>query len=165
MQKELAIQGIVATREYTKELLASIPDSDWLRFPPGVTTNVLWQVAHLAMAEYRLGLDRVRGTQATDESLAPAKFLAMYGRGSVPSDEIAKNFGIEDVRRIFDAVHEQLLAESEHWSDDDLQGEVFTPHRLFTKKMDALLWCSRHEMLHAGQIGLIRRMLGAAPVW
>ena len=29
----------------------------------------------------------------------------------------------------------------------------------------SLLWCAHHEMVHAGQIGLLRRYLGFAPVW
>ena len=32
-------------------------------------------------------------------------------------------------------------------------------------KLLALLWCAHHEMLHAGQIGLLRRHLGYPPIW
>ena len=32
-------------------------------------------------------------------------------------------------------------------------------------KLDSLFWCAHHEMLHAGQIGLVRRLLGQAPLW
>jgi hypothetical protein len=31
--------------------------------------------------------------------------------------------------------------------------------------VEFLRWCGHHEMTHAGQIGLIRRMLGLSPVW
>jgi uncharacterized damage-inducible protein DinB len=31
-------------------------------------------------------------------------------------------------------------------------------------KLTALFWCSHHEMLHAGQIGLLRRQLGHPPL-
>lgn len=165
MQIEIALEGMRAARSYTKELLATIPETDWLRFPPGVSTNVLWQVAHLAMAEYRLGLERIRGRRESDESFMPLAFLDQYGRGSVPSDDPAKNFSLSDVRRTLDAVHDQVLVESRNWTDADLQADALAPHRLFTKKIDALYWCSRHEMLHAGQIGLVRRMLGSPPVW
>ena len=34
------------------------------------------------------------------------------------------------------------------------------PHQFATTKLRALLWCAQHEMLHAGQIGMLRRYLG-----
>lgn len=40
-----------------------------------------------------------------------------------------------------------------------------TPLPLAKTKMESLLWCAHHEMLHAGQIGLLRRQLGYAPLW
>ncbi len=43
---------------------------------------------------------------------------------------------------------------------------VFAEYRLVaTTKLRALLWCAHHEMLHAGQIGLLRRHLGYSPMW
>ena len=39
------------------------------------------------------------------------------------------------------------------------------PHRLFHTRLGSLLWCSRHEMVHAGQIALLRRMIGRKPLW
>ena len=32
-------------------------------------------------------------------------------------------------------------------------------------KIDTLRWCGDHELIHAGQIGLLRRLLGHKPVW
>jgi hypothetical protein len=39
------------------------------------------------------------------------------------------------------------------------------PHPFAKTKLLALLWCANHEMLHAGQIGLLRRLLGCPPMW
>ena len=49
--------------------------------------------------------------------------------------------------------------------DAELDQSVPHPHRFATTKLRALLWCAHHEMLHAGQIGLLRRHLGYPPVW
>jgi uncharacterized damage-inducible protein DinB len=32
-------------------------------------------------------------------------------------------------------------------------------------KRASLLWCAQHELVHAGQIGLLRRLLGYPPLW
>ena len=39
------------------------------------------------------------------------------------------------------------------------------PHSLFETKMGALYWSARHEMLHAGQIGLLKRLVGIPAAW
>jgi uncharacterized damage-inducible protein DinB len=35
---------------------------------------------------------------------------------------------------------------------------------MFETKREAIRWSIQHEFLHAGQIGLLRRLLGAAPL-
>ncbi len=50
-----------------------------------------------------------------------------------------------------------------HGNDQDKQLDDTAPppaHPAFTTKLGALLYCARHEALHAGQIGLLRRLLG-----
>jgi uncharacterized damage-inducible protein DinB len=42
---------------------------------------------------------------------------------------------------------------------------VVTSHALVRTKYQALAWCAQHEVVHAGQIGLLRRLLGHPPVW
>jgi uncharacterized damage-inducible protein DinB len=42
---------------------------------------------------------------------------------------------------------------------------VLKPHPLVKTNLWALLWCAQHEAVHAGQIELLRRQLGYAPVW
>jgi uncharacterized damage-inducible protein DinB len=32
-------------------------------------------------------------------------------------------------------------------------------------KLEALFWCSQHELIHAGQIALLRRLIGKEPQW
>jgi len=58
-----------------------------------------------------------------------------------------------------------VLRELPTLSDAELDQPVPHPHRFAKTKLLALLWCAHHEMLHAGQIGLLRRLLGHAPLW
>jgi hypothetical protein len=48
---------------------------------------------------------------------------------------------------------------------DQPGNERAAPHPFSTTKLRALLWCAHHEMLDAGQIGLLRRHLGYPPMW
>ncbi len=42
---------------------------------------IAWQVGHLAMAEYRLALERIRGPQPQDAGLISEEFLRLFDTG------------------------------------------------------------------------------------
>jgi uncharacterized damage-inducible protein DinB len=68
-----------------------------------------------------------------------------------------------ETRATLDRVHEQVLRELSALNEDELDHPVPHPHPFAKTKLTALLWCSHHEMLHAGQIGLLRQ-LGHPPL-
>jgi hypothetical protein len=159
-----ALDQIAGARQYTLRLLASVRPEDWFRQPAGVT-HVAWQVGHLAMAQYRLCLDRVRGPRPEDRALISDDFLTRFGRESVPDADSAKNPSADEIRAVFHRVHEQVLRELSSLSDGELDQPTLKPHPVFNTKLGALHWCAMHEMVHAGQIGLLRRLLGQPALW
>lgn len=165
-RQQLAIEQILAAREYTKLTLAEVPMSDWFRQPAAGVTHVAWQVGHLAVAEYGLALKRLRGEQAEDEALISTAFRQQFGRGSQPHPDPAANPSPEEIRAVFDRVHVAAVRYLPTLSDAELDETAGDPpHPLFTTKLGALLWCARHEMAHTGQIALLRRLFGSAPRW
>jgi uncharacterized damage-inducible protein DinB len=162
---KLALEQIVFVRNYTTHLLDNVPPEDWFRQPSAGVSTIAWQVGHLAMAEYRLALERIRGRRPEDEGLIPEEFLKHFARASIPNPDPAQNPSVEHIRAVFESVHRQALAELETLSEDELSQPVLKSHPLAKTKQEALFWCSQHEMLHAGQIGLLRRQLGYAPLW
>jgi hypothetical protein len=70
-----------------------------------------------------------------------------------------------EIRSVLDKVHEQVLRELPGLDEASLDQPVPHPHPFAKTKLLALLWCAHHEMLHAGQIGLLRRHLGYPPMW
>jgi hypothetical protein len=162
---QTALANIVFARDYTLWLLDATPAADWFRMPPGGVSHVAWQVGHLAIAQYRLVLDRVRGPRPDDDDLNPAALIATFGAVSVVDPNLANYPPAEEIRAIFDRIHGRVLAALPHVPDADLDTPVTRPHRLCKTKLECLHWCSHHEMLHAGQIGLLRRQLGHDPLW
>jgi DinB superfamily len=160
---QLAIDQIVFARNYTLRLLEKTPTTDWLRQPPGAVSNIGWQVGHLAFSEYRLALWRIRGALAEDDALFSPEFRRLYGANSVP--EPNSTFSPKEIQAALVRVHEQVLRELPTLSETALDEPVSHPHPFATTKLRALLWCAHHEMLHAGQIGLLRRHLGHPPMW
>ncbi|REJ70485.1 MAG: DinB family protein [Planctomycetota bacterium] len=160
----LALDQIKSAREYTLTLIEDLEPEQWFRTPAGGVTHIAWQVGHLAMAEFRLCLERLRGLEPEDRELISKDFLRMHSKGSVPVTDPADSPSVEELRATLDAVHERVLAEVPAYAGDDLNEPLINPHPIFTTKLEALFFCSKHEMLHAGQIGLLRRLLGMSPL-
>ncbi len=163
---QLAIDQIVFARNYTVELLDQIPFEDWFRKPTGGISHIAWQVGHLTVAGHRLALWRIRGEQPTDANFFPDKseWVRMFGYDSAPEFDSSKYPAAKDIRAVLDRVHEQVQRELMAMDDTDMDQEVLHPHDFAKTKMQALHWCAHHEMLHAGQIGLLRRELGCKPL-
>jgi DinB superfamily len=162
---KLAIEHILFARRYTVGLLSDVDPADWFRMPSEGVTHVAWQVGHLAFAEYRLVLERVRGVRPADAALLPPAYFPLFGRDSTPDPDPAKYPSASEIRAVFDRVHEQVLHDLAGHPEADLDAPVLTPHRLTKTKREVLSWCSHHEMVHAGQIALLRRLLGRRPQW
>ena len=161
---DLALKQIEFARGYTLTLLADIGDQEWFQMPAGATTHLAWQVGHIAMAEYGLGLFRQRGRQPADLQLMTSTFRKQFSRGTTPEPDPAKNPPICEIRATFDRVHEQVLLELPTFTSASLDEPCEMPYAGYPTKLGALLLSSHHELLHAGQIGMLRRLLGKAPV-
>jgi hypothetical protein len=162
---DTAIERIVFSRGYTVRLLDKIDAVDWFRMPTPEVTHIAWQVGHLAMAEYRLVLERIRGERPEDSAMISPEFLKAFGKQSVPHSDPNGYPSPAEIRAVFDRVHRQALDELPGLPEADWFSPPVTPHSLYNRKIDSLFWCAHHEMLHAGQIGLLRRLLGFIPVW
>jgi len=161
---QLAIRQIEFARGYTLSLLADLTDEDWFRRPAGAVTHIAWQIGHLAMAEYGLCLFRIRGRRPEDLELMSSKFRKQYSKGSQPDPEQANNPTPVELRQVLDQVHQQALSELAACTEPQLAEPIDEPYAVTPTKLGALFFCSHHEMLHAGQIGLLRRLMGKAPV-
>jgi hypothetical protein len=162
--RELARNQILFARSYTQSLIADIDDADWFQMPAGFKSHVAWQVGHLAMAEYGLCLFRQRGRAEVDGSLMSSAFRKQFSRGSKPEPDPQRNPTPAEIRDVLARVHEQTMLEIETFSDSQLAESVDMPYAAVPTKLGALLFCSHHEMLHAGQIGLLRRALNKPPI-
>ena len=120
-------------------------------------------MGHIAFSEYRLALWRIRGERPDDAALFSPDFKRLFGADSVPQADSAYPPG--ELRAVLDRVHEQVLRELPGLDEADLDQPVPHPHPFAKTNFLALLWCAQHEMLHAGQIGLLRRLLGYPPLW
>jgi len=158
-----ALEQLDFARRYTLERVDTVPLEDWFTIPAGGVSHVAWQVGHLAATEYRLCLERLRPRTAADEDLIPDAMLTQFARTSQP--DAVTGFAAEQIRDAFDAVHAQVMKELPTYPDADLDRPPLKPHPLFNTRIAGLRYTPLHEMIHCGQIGMLRRMLGQKPLW
>ncbi len=163
-RRELARNQIAFARSYTITLLDSVGTDDWFRVPEGARTHIAWQVGHLTMAQYMLTLFRLRGKTEDDERMVPKAFLKRFVKGTTPDSNPESYPPAEVIRETFNRVHERLMLELPSIPEEHLDAPVVEPYAVEANRFGSLLFCSHHEMLHAGQIGLIRRLLGKSPI-
>lgn len=151
-------------RVYTLQLLDSVPQELWYVKPAGLTTHLAWQVGHLAVSEYGLMLFRQRGRSPGDLELMPGWLRKQFGRGTQPMEESQAGPEPQQLLDRLEKIHQQAIAEVRQLSPQTLAEPTEMPYTAYPIKLGALLFCPIHESLHAGQIGILRRAHGLAPI-
>jgi hypothetical protein len=159
-----AIRQIEFARQYTLELLEATPQDVWFDVPEGLPTNVAWQVGHLTVSQYGLLMFRMRGRRPADLDLIPGKFRKSYSRQSVPKSDRKFQPSPDELYERLSQIHKLAMEEVAAIEPAILLDPVDMPYAAFPIKLGAIMFCPMHELIHAGQIGLLRRALGLSPV-
>jgi hypothetical protein len=160
---EFALGRLRFVRRYTLSLLDETKPEDWFCQPQGVS-HVAWQVGHIALAQYGLALAGVRGKRLEDDELLPPEYHKLFGRGSLvdPSEQVYPSPA--ELRSVLDGINARIQEELQGTADVDLDEPSHLRMPFLKTRFDAFVFCGEHEMIHAGQIGLLRRLLGYAAV-
>lgn len=162
--RDLVQQQLRWTRQYTLQLVESIPPSLWYVRPTGVSTHVAWQIGHLAVSQYGLMLFRQRGRAEGDLELMPGWLRKQFGRGTQPSASAEGQPEPHELLARLAAINSQAHQELPKLSAATLREPTEMPYAAYPIKLGALLFCPIHESIHAGQIGLLRRLHGLEPL-
>jgi hypothetical protein len=162
------LTGVLAqidfARRYTRELLDATPRDQWFVQPAGAPTHIAWQVGHLAVSQYGLLMFRIHGRRDSDLDLIPGKFRKAFARGSSPAPESTTQMSADELVEKLDEVYRQAICGLQGIDADVLLEPVDMPYAGYPIKLGAIMFCPLHEQIHAGQIGLIRRLLGLPSV-
>lgn len=158
------IEQIRFARDYTLGLLEASPAEQWFTIPDGMSSNIAWQVGHLAVSQYGLLMFRIRGRRPEDLELIPGKFRKAYSRQTTPKADPNGQPTPDDLLQRLTTIHDLALSELADVPPETLLEEVDMPWAAWPIKLGAIMFCPLHEHIHAGQIGMIRRGLGLEPV-
>ena len=157
---ELLTEQLDDTRQWTLKLIADLKGDEWTYQPGPGLGHALWLCGHLACAQHLLVHVRCLGGGVLDES-----FTRHFPTGgAVKSAKEHAYPSVQTVLSTMDVVHQKTLAAVRKMSDAVLAeaalGGDGRPHPHYHDKCGAISHCSRHEVFHAGQIAMIRRLLG-----
>jgi hypothetical protein len=116
------------------------------------------------MAEYGLTMLRLRGKEPADEEIIPSGFFRRFQKGTTPQSDAAGYPSPPEIRDVLGRVHQRALQELAGYTDEQLDVKLPEPHAVFDTKLGSVFFCSAHELIHAGQLGLLRRLLGKKPL-
>ena len=167
---EIALKQLESARIYLMSMLEGLDDDDWFWTPDSQSasspfdSNIAWQVGHIAMAEYGLMLFRQRGRAEIDLELMPGKFRKRFAKGSVPSPKREDYPAPSQILAQLEMIHQQVWVEVPEFVDAELDEPLDPPHAGYASRYGAMLMAPHHEMLHCGQIGMLRRLMGKVPI-
>lgn len=160
---ETAWRRIEFARRYTKTLLEDLSDEQWYWSPREFPCHIAWQVGHLAVSQYGLTLFRQRGRAEIDGELMSGKFRKLFMRGTEPQRSAANYPQPGEIIEVLERVHTQMRLELPSF-EGQLDHPADAPHSSYANRYGALLFAGDHEMIHAGQIGMLRRLMGKQPL-
>ena len=148
------------TREWTLKLLADFKGGDWTFQPGPGLAHALWTCGHLANSQHALVFVR-----CLKRAFLPEEFITHFPMGG-PIKSAAEHAypSVAEVRRVMDDVHAKTLAAVRELSFDALATPAYGAdgkvHPHYSTVQGAIGHVDRHEAFHAGQIVMIRRLLG-----
>lgn len=155
----LALQ-LDGTRDWTLKLIADLRGDDWDFAPAPGLAHPTWTLGHLAVSQ-----DVLIHMCCLGQSILPAGFAAHFPMGGpIASTREHAYPPLAEIRAVMDDIHTRTLAAVRGVSDALLTEPAFGKdgalHPHYKDKRGAIGHADRHEAFHAGQLALIRRLVG-----
>jgi len=155
MNVEALINAARLTRSYMQKRVEGLSKEQLLAVPDGAENNILWNVGHIVLTNYRL-LYRPAGATVPVPSTWDGWFLP----GTSPAGWGATPPSADDVLKEFHAQNDRIQA--------DYAAGLLKTYKPFTLKSGAslnsleegLVFNQMHEGIHIGAIIALRRQLG-----
>ncbi len=157
---ELLADQIEKTREWTLKLIADLEGDDWLHQPQPGFQHALWLCGHLACAQELLLFQRCLNRPMLDPG-----FLAHFSIGGpIKSageyDWPAPSVVLQKMEEMQHVTLETVAGLDDSLLAEPASGKDGAKHPHYDTKLGAVSHVVRHEAFHAGQLAVLRGLLG-----
>ncbi|MEM1329859.1 MAG: DinB family protein [Planctomycetota bacterium] len=153
--RDAGLASLAVSRGLLKQQLEGIEGDAWTRPPYEGGNHALWTVGHLATSD--TGFARGLGVELD----VPHGYPELFGMGSEPKAAASAYPDPQGVVELFHT-NREALREAARAANPATLAEPRTGPMSDIIPNGAMLvvFCAQHEMVHAGQMGMIRRALG-----
>ncbi len=157
---ENGLAAMARSRRVSSKILENIPDDKYLYQPFPDTNHAMWTMGHLACAD-EFFLNKLGGKPFKKFE----QWNKIFFKNSKPSPKASDYPPLAEVKEAFATNRENLVAWFKSLNEaallkplpEEIKG--FALHH--ADAMNALAW---HEGLHTGQLTVVRKSLGLAPI-
>ena len=158
---EVGLASLSFARRMTLKLLDGTPEDHWFHIPIPSGNHAAWIAGHVAWEDDDLlkSLVKERGSKL------PQAWHDGFGQGSVPAPNPADYPSITELHETLASCREDLI-DFFISSVDQLRDPLPEKWHTFAKDLSSMMHgVSAHEMLHAGQLTVIRKSLKLDPIF
>jgi len=150
------------SRAWTLKLVEDVRGDEWTYQPGPGLHHILWLCGHLATAEQTLVMARCLGGDGPDADFAVHFPIGGAVKSAAEHEYPAPGVVLERMAATHARVMEEIRGISEAKLASPCFGKDGAPHPHYSTVAGAISHCARHEGFHAGQIALLRRLMGKA---
>jgi hypothetical protein len=154
---EAIISNLHTARYVMSSYLGDLTDSDLLVRPVSGAHHAAWQLGHLIVSEYQM----LNGVKPGSAPSLPADFIAKHDKTAAGSSNLSDFCSKEQYISLMQGLREATIATLSQLTIDDLSKPGPEAMRSYAPRVGSVfLAIANHELMHSGQIAVIRRVLG-----
>jgi len=161
-QAELLVHLLEGTRKLTLLQVQDLTDAEMAFQPRPGLNNALWLLGHIVTSEDGLILRWCAG-----DSAMPEEYRKLFFMGTTPQSDPSAYPGKDEILEVLAQVHTRALEVVSAISPGELDEQPMGYEEM-PEGARELFWCkgaciyghARHEAVHAGQITMLRRLMG-----
>ncbi len=159
---ELLVKQTQDAYSWFNKILERIDNEKWDQIPDNINSNVTWQVGHMILSHNFHSLMVIRGHQKELYAQFPIKLYSELFVNTPPQCNVGKT----DAKAIYShlkLVQDKTIEIMKSMKEEELTNNLEPTkikHPIATNKYESLDWNIKHTMWHAGQLGMLKRVLG-----
>ena len=155
--KDVIRSSFGRSKMVTDMLLADLSDADIMQRPVPEANHIAWQLGHLVTSFNFFGA----AIEASSMPALPDGFADKHSKETASSDDAAAFLGKDEYTRLIDQQRQALVELLDRLDPSRLDGESPEEMRAYAPTIaDTLELAAAHEIMHSGQISVLRRRLG-----
>jgi hypothetical protein len=159
-QAALLAFELEGTRDWTLKLLADVSGDDWTFQPNAGLPHALWLCGHLTSAQNTLIHVRCLGVNVLDPEFDGHFPIGIDVKPPSEHDYPPIEKVLTWMGEMQTKTQEAVRGMTDDVLDKPALGKNGNPHPHYSDVRGAVAHCNRHEAFHAGQLAMIRRLLG-----